>query len=286
MGNGSSSGSKSRVVRLPQTELPGLAVASTCGLGNPIHGSRNEIWLCPAYGPDAQTVMLYVKLGLPTRAMLAEVLCAQIAHCLGLETPLPYLVTVAPHHVGRERGTAIRLAFGAEDLSERAMARPIRSLDLLLDLLRKRKIEDLVAVFDEWIANDVRSPSDILVSPEARLYLIDHEAALGQHVAPADEVTNWLAGQLLTGLDTRARSQFLRRLRGRLAALHRVQLGEPPVALGFAQDGVPLYRALLQFLAERLGHMDRLISRRVMPEQGYLVESPAEDDDTPADATG
>lgn len=285
MARENTSGGRDKVVALPQAELPGLAVATTCGLGNTIHGSRNEIWLCPAYAADAQTVMVYVKLGLGTRAMLAEALCAQIAHCLDLETPVPYLVTVAPHHVGRERGGRAVLAFGAEDLSERAMARPVRSLDMLLDLLRKRKVEDLVSVFDEWIANDVRSPSDILVSPEARLYLIDHEAALGPTVGPADAVTNWLVGQLLAGLETRERALFLRRLRGRLAALHRVSLAEPPLAVGFAQDGVALYRALLQFLRERLVHMDRLISQRVLPEQGYIQEQPASDDPA-TDATG
>lgn len=262
-----------RVVAFPPVEPPGLPVAATAGLGNLIEGSRNEVWLCPAYAPGAQPVLLYVKLGLSTRALLVEALCAQLAHCIELDTPAPYLVTVSSHHVGRPRGTHA-LAFGAEDLSERAMARPLRSLSVLLELLRRRRVDDLVCAFDEWIGNDVRSPSDILVSPESRLYLIDHEAALAEGLAPDRPVTNWLATQLLHGLSNYERVLFLRRLRARLAALQRVQLQAVPGSVQYAQDGVALYSGLLQFLRERLTHLDRLVSQRVVPEQGYLQEDP------------
>lgn len=276
-----------QVVAFPSVDLPGLPVAATAGHGNRIEGSRNEIWLCPAYSPGPEPVMLYVKLGLSTRAMLVEALCAQVAHCIDLETPAPYLVTVSPHHVGRPPGKPA-LAFGAEDLSERAMARPLRALDLLLELLRRRKVDDLVSVFDEWIANDVRSPSDILVSPESRLYLIDHEAALAQSLHAGQSVTNWLADRLLVGLSDSERALLLRKLRGRLAALQRVRLTEVPLAVQFTPDGVAVYQTLLHFLRDRLAHLDRLMSERVLPIQGYLQET----DDTPdtssdrGDATG
>lgn len=266
-----------QVVAFPTVDLPGLTVAATCGLGNHITGSRNEVWLCPGYALGGEPVMLYVKLGLSTRAMLVEALCAQLAHCIGLDTAPPYLVTVSPHHVGRARGRHV-LAFGAEDVSERAMARPVRALHVLLQLLRARRLDDLATCFDEWIANDVRSPSDILVSPEQRLYMIDHEAAMAEGLRTDQAVTNWLAGQLLAGLNDPERVLFLRRLRGRLAALQRVPLAQVPLATQYSPDGVALYSALLQFLRDRLGHLDRLVSQRVMPEQAYLTES---DEDEP-----
>lgn len=277
-----------QVVAFPTAELPGLPVAATCGQGNRVEGSRNEVWLCPGYGFDGEPLLLYVKLGLSTRAMLVEALCAQLAHCIGLDTAPPHLVTVNPHHVGRPRGRPV-LAFGAEDVSERAMARPVRALQVLLQLLRARKLDDLACCFDEWIANDVRSPSDILVSPEHRLYLIDHEAAMAEGLQPGQTVTNWLAGQLLAGLSDVERALFLRRLRGRLAALQRVPLTEVPLAAQYSPDGVGLYSALLKFLRDRLAHLDRLVSQRVMPEQAYLTEAPTDEPaatPTHDDATG
>lgn len=281
----SSTAGGARLVEFPTVELPGLPVASTAGLGNRIHGSRNEIWLCPAYVPGPTPVMLYVKLGLGTRAMLAEALCAQLAHALNLDTPPPYLVTVNPAHVGRTRGPLV-LAFGSEDVSEHSMARPMRALDDLLQLLRRRKVADLLAVFDEWIANDVRSPSDLLVSPEGRLYLIDHEAALPDALDPGAQVTNWLATQLLEGLSNKDRTLLLRNLRARLPALMRVKLGQPPLAAQYSPDGVAIYTALLHFLRARLAQLDRLLSQRVLPEQGYLTETEPLQDPAADDAHG
>lgn len=269
-----------RVIALPGAELPGLGVAATSFTGNRVLGSRNEIWLLPAYGHNAQPLVLYVKLGLPTRTMLVEALCAQLAHCLQLDCPAPYLVTVNPLHVGRPRGLRV-LAFGAEDVSERAMARPLRSTTRLVELLQARRLDDLACVFDEWIGNDVRSPSDVLVSPEARIYLIDHEAALADGMKPGEAKTNWLCGRLLDTLDDRQRADFLRRLRARLASLHRVRLGEPPLAAQYSPDGIAIYRTLLQFLSQRLRHLDRLLSERVMPHQRYIIEIDDEETSAP-----
>lgn len=277
MPNASTQKGRSNVVELPGLELPGLGVAATAFTGSRIGGSRNEIWLCPAYGHGAEQLMLYVKLGLPTRAMLVEALCAQVAYCLGLDAPRPFIVTVNPKHVGRAAGPPA-LAFGAEDLAERSLAKPLRNVALLLDLLRSKKVADLACAFDEWIANDVRSPSDILVSPEERIYLIDHEAAIAPGLDPGQAVTNWLGGRLLEGLGDRERAAFLRQLRGRLAALQRVKLDAAPLAAQYSPQGVPLWNELREFLVQRLAHLDRILSERVVPEQRYLTEQAPADE--------
>lgn len=259
----------SKVIALPGVELAGLSVAATSFPGNQIRGSRNEIWLCAAYAADGQALRLYVKLGLDTRAMMAEALCSLLAHCLGLSTPRPYLVTVRPSHVGRS-GQQPVLAFGSQDVAQHSTAKPLRDLERLLQLLQARKVADLACVFDEWVANPVRSPSDILVSPESHVYLIDHEAALPAGQRPDQPATNWLAGRLLEGLSIKERVALLRQLRGRLAALQRVDLGDAPGASQYSPEGVHTWRLLLQFLRDRLQHLDRLISERIIPEQAYL----------------
>lgn len=261
------------VVALPGLELSGLGVAATSFPGNPVHGSRNEIWLCSAYAADGQALRLYVKLGLSTRAMLTEALCALLAQCLGLSVPQPYIVTVRPAHVGRS-GQQPVLAFGSQDVAQHSRARPLRDLDRLLQLLQARKVADLACVFDEWVANAVRSPSDILVSPDSQVYMIDHEAAMPQGHAPDQPATNWLAARLVQGLSDRERTALLRQLRARLTALQRVDLGDAPGVAQYSPDGVATWRQLLQFLRDRLHHLDRLVSERIIPEQRYLDLGP------------
>jgi hypothetical protein len=256
------------VVGLPPKGPPPLRVAATAGTGNPVHGSRNEVWRMPAYC-DGAPVRLYVKLGLTERAMMVEALCAQIATCLGIGASAPYLVTVKPRHAMRPDGPLV-LAFGVEDLADRGGARPVRSLDVLMEMLERLKLADLACALDEWILNDVRSPSDILVGSDANVYLIDHEAALGSAHAPHSTTTNWLADRLLERMHRDERPAFLRRLRGRLAALHRVDLGEPPLATQYSQDGARIYAELVAFLRDRLTHLDAIVSARVLPEQRTL----------------
>lgn len=264
------------VIPLPGLRLPNVGVAATCGQGNRVSGSRSDIWFCPAYGPDGQQLTLYVKIGLPHRAILVETLAAQLAQSVGLNTPDPYLVTVKPKHVGQQ-GTKDLIAFGTVDMSTRAMARPIRCLDQLFALLQRLKLADLCCAFDEWIANDVRHAKDILVCPENRLYLIDHESAMGEGVATDAALTNWLAAQLLRELTSTERIALLHKLRGRLAAFRRVEFDAGPLAVGYLQEGAAIYQSLVAFLIARLEHLDRLLSQRIVPEQMYLHESESTD---------
>lgn len=257
-------------------ELPPLRVAATSSTGNRQHGSRNEIWLCPGFC-DGSGVMLYLKPALPLRSMLVEALAAQLGQCLKLPMPNPYLVTVNPVHVGRPRGKPL-LAFGCEQVSERSLARVIRDLDQLLQLLQKLKLAEGVCAFDEWIGNSVRSPSDVLFDPEGRAYLIDHEGSMEPIMKSDAAVTNWLAARLLERQTPAERPGLLRALRAKVAAAHRARLGPIPAAVQYAQDGVAIYRALLDFLSARLQHLDQLLSERVMPGQLYLKPQPQADD--------
>lgn len=259
------------VIPLPGLQLSHIGVAATCGQGNRVSGSRSNIWFCPAYGPDGQQLTLYVKIGLTHRAILVETLAAQVAQSVGLKTPDPYLVTVRPGHVG-QTGTKPLIAFGTLDISTRAMARPVRCLDQLLALLEKLKLADLCCAFDEWIANDVRHANDILVCPEYRLYLIDHESAMAEGVEADAALTNWLASQLMQGLTDTERIALLHKLRGRLATFRRVSFDAGPLAVGYLQEGTAIYQSLVAFLITRLEHLDRLLSQRIIPKQMYLKE--------------
>jgi hypothetical protein len=265
-----------KVVPLRPVDLPGLGMASVASTGRRIDGSRNEVWLCQAYDATGQSLVLYVKPKLSPRSLLVEALAAQIGQCIGLPCPDPYIVTVNPLYVGGTRGKQI-VAFGSAQVGSRGLARPIHDVDSMLDSLQRFGLGPAACAFDEWIANPVRGPGDVMFDPEAGAVFIDHEAAMDPLTAPDAAVTNWIAARILERTAPGKRMELLKAIRTRAAAAHKAQLGQVPSVVQIARDGVAIYRSLLEFLAERLSHLDRLLSLRILPEQGYLTESPIQD---------
>jgi|GEM_PF-4470498 len=224
--------------------------------------------------------MLFVKPALSVRQLVAELVAAQVGSCLGLPCAPPFLVSVAPHHVGRTRGPA-SLAFGCQQVGPTGAAYPVRNLSLMLEMLRKAKLTDGVCVLDEWIANSVRGPGDIVFDPHQCVWLIDHEGAFEAHVRPDEAVTNWLANHLAATLTTRAqRSEFLARLHGRAAPMIDAKLGRMPPELRQVPGGEATYGAVLEFLVARLHHLGALLSARLIPEQRAISISSLSDDST------
>lgn len=215
--------------------------------------------------------MLYVKPALSTRRMMVEALAAQVAQCMGLPCPSPFLVTVRPQHVGRPAGSARIIAFGSEAVGPQALARSVMNVNILMELLQQLKLTETACVFDEWIANSVRSPRDVLFDPGSGAAIIDHEGAMERDTRPDEAITNWLAARLLERTPDKDRPALLRALQARTAAAHRARLSEVPAQAMFVQDGQDIYLELLQFLEARLHHLNTLISKRVLPEQGTLA---------------
>jgi hypothetical protein len=232
-------------------------------------GSRNEVWLCPAYDGAGRGVVLFVKPALTVRRIMVEALSAQVGQCMSVPCPDPYLVTVSPQHIGRPRGAKV-VAYGSEQVGNRSMAFPVLDNDTLLEMLGRQKLTESLLAFDEFIANAVRGPRDIVFVPEHGAFAIDHEGAMEESTLADQSVTNWIADRVLERLDAKQRPLFLKRLRAKAAALHAVKLGAAPSAVQFDQRGVPLYNELIDFLKQRLTHLDRLLSERVLPGQAYI----------------
>lgn len=268
------------VRELPGVGLPVLSLASTASLGGLIRGSRNELWRCQAFSSSGEGLILYIKPALNRRAMFIEALSAQLGQCLNLPCPNPYLVTVNPTHVGKPKGQKF-LAFGSEAANERGLAYPVRNLEVLIELLDKTKLTEAVCVFDEWIANSVRSSGDVLFDPDGRrAYIIDHEGAMESHTQPQSQVPNWLAMRITERVKPIDRPTLLHALRSKAVGAHRAKLDPIPSTVQAAQDGMIIYKELLMFLESRLQHLDRLLSQRVMPDQIYLIaQQPANDNE-------
>jgi hypothetical protein len=269
------------VVPIRRGFLPGIGVASTAPEGTRLTGSRSEVWQCPAYDSEGKGRILFVKPALGLRGILVEILSAQVGQCLGLPCPMPFIVTANPTHLGRPPGRKI-IAFGSELVGRLNFV--MHDTDFLLRELDRQKITETLLSFDEFIANDVRGPRDIVFDPTVGAVIIDHEGAMGASVLPGDSVANWIADRVLERTEQKNRPLLLKRLRAKVAALNELQMGPVPSAVQFDQDGVSTYTALLAFLVARLGELDRLLSQRVLPQQAYV--KPVEDTDETGRTTG
>ena len=269
---------KGKVVQIQPTIFPEVRAASVHSPGERISGSRNEVWLCPAYS-GSSTLLLYVKPFLSVRKIVAELVGAQVGICLGLPCPPPYIVSVAPHLIGGPRGPS-RLTFGAQHVGPHSRAFPVRSLSVMLEMLRKTKHAEGTCLLDEWIANSVRGPGDLLFDTQKAVWLIDHEGAFEASTRPDEAVTNWLATQLLEGLTRAQRTDFLTRLNLKLQPLANARLGRMPPELSQADRGPETYRAVIEFLEARLAHLGDLLSKRVLPEQMTLDDIPEASNDS------
>ena len=259
-----------KIIPLHASPMPGLGLASVAATGKKVVGTRSEVWLCQAYDSNAQGLILYVKPKLPLRSMLVEALAAQVGQCIGVPCPDPYLVTVKPTFVGGTPGKQL-LAFGSLQARGRGLATPIRDVEFMLETLERLGLTETACVFDEWIANSVRGPGDVLFDAELGVVFIDHEGAMEPQTAPESAVTNWIAARIVDRLAPGKKPQLLKAIRARAAAAQLAKLGPAPSVVQIAQDGVAIYQSLLKFLADRLTHLDRLLSARVLPEQTYIT---------------
>ncbi len=139
-----------------------------------------------------------------------------------------------------------------------------------MEALQRQKLIDPLVAFDEFVANPVRGPRDIVFTPAHGAAVIDHEGAMDLATRADQPVTNWLAERVLDALPARERPTFLKRLRAKVAVLHSTRFGAAPAAVLFGQQGALLYNALVKFVEQRLTHLDRLLSERVLPGQAYL----------------
>lgn len=264
---------RDNVVPFPGSELPDIPFATVHTAGVRVSGSRNAVWLCPAYSGAAEC-MVYVKPTLNTRQVVAELLCAQVAIAMGLPCPQPFLIGVGPHHVGEPRGRT-RLTYGCQQVGGRSTARVIRDLDLVFDALQKAKAHDGLSVLDEWVANSVRHERDLVFDLRSTVWIIDHEAALPRGVAPDEALTNWLADRLRERTDPDKRAEVLAALRKRAARTRALRLSGPPPGLEKLAEGPETWHEVVEFLHARLHQLDRLLSQRLLPSQTYLPFEPA-----------
>ena len=257
-----------KIYEFPVNELQQVELASVHSAGVPLNGSRNSVWLCPAYS-GAYEHMLYVKPMLTIRQLVAELMISKVALAMELPCPPSFLVAVNPKHVGMKPGPSI-LAFGSLQMGGRSTAKVIRNLDVMFMALEKAKAQHGICVLDEWAANSVRHERDMVFDPRGTIWIIDHEAAVPAGLAPDEYVTNWLADRLRDRTEEAKRAELLQALRKKTAKPRVMRIDGTPTELHKIVGANEQWRQVSDFLSQRMAELDRLLSQRILPGQMYL----------------
>lgn len=211
----------------------------------------------------------YVKL-LPPKQMYAEMFSAALGRHFGL--PVPYTSVVAARGADVGIGASIVPCLASVDTGARPISRVVR-LDDVNDLLNKWAHRRTAIVFDELIANSDRNLRNLLLGSDGKLWLIDHEEALGDPLSvPHRTICNHLLERLLADVQ-----KFERLRSGQLLAEQAEAFGECDFQAhalkslpGNCQVDPRHVNEVVEFLQARIHHMPGLIAKSVDPNQALL----------------
>lgn len=139
--------------------------------------------------PSKKRFNAYVKAVSP-RQIFAEVFCSLIGRSLNLPIPLTIPVIAKGESLGISAKTVMCVA--SLDCQSVPVGRAVR-VEAVIDLLQRWKHNRTAIVFDELIANSDRHLRNVLIGSDGKLWLIDHEEALGDPLTNTHRrITNYL----------------------------------------------------------------------------------------------
>ena len=212
----------------------------------------------------------YVKL-LPPKLMYAEVLSASLGQFLGLPVPYTSIVIARGSQVGVNTPRVICLA--SVDTSAKPIGRIVRP-DEVTSLLNKWSHKRISVAFDELIANADRNLRNVLLGSDGKLWLIDHEEALGESLkAPHRTICNHLLSLLIEDVsefEMRRSAQMINEEARPLSSCDFSVHAERSLP-GPCQVSVEHVSDVVAFLRARVHHIPRLIGGGTNLRQGELV---------------
>ncbi|MCE7762918.1 hypothetical protein GQL56_09720 [Pseudomonas putida] len=211
----------------------------------------------------------YVKL-LPPKQMYAEVLSALVGQHLGLPIPYTSVVVARGSQVGVNTPKVLCLASVATAAKPiTRIVRPSEVSHVLNSWANKR----ISVIFDELIANADRNLRNVLLGADGKLWLIDHEEALGESLkAPHRTICNHLLDRLIEDLGDFERRRSAEMLNVEAVPLNQVdfQTHAANALPSACQVSAEHVRDVVAFLEERVHHIPNLISSGMSLRQSSL----------------
>ena len=167
-----------------------------------------------------------------------------------------------------------RFAFGtlATDVRE---LQGMRNDTVLRSQLPRWRHLALAIAFDEWIANDDRTPSNLLFRGASEFVLIDHGDAIPSGLAPdGASTTNLLARLAYSDVSRDEELAAVRRVQQAATAFSRVDMAAiENASLAGSWDPDAMLQECCRLLTDRLPNLPDLIARRFGdPQQNLRIQ--------------
>lgn len=215
------------------------------------------------FAADLGDVSAHVKI--PTgngRRLYAECLGSAMAHALGLSVPRTYLVAVTP--TALPELDAPTWGFGTLTVHP-AVASPLQNNDSeVYAAIQYWANFHTLCVLDEWLANDDRTPENLLFDGRDFI-LLDHGEAIPDNLSARVRAPcgNHQLDRACLVLSEFEKHQALKRLKLSGAAIPALPLHHAKNALNvhWTTDGEVIIDEMITFLLERVPHLDTLLRK-------------------------
>lgn len=205
----------------------------------------------------------------PHFQLVREVICNLLAQIVELPVPTPYVLdTRGSDWDDGEHPFAFATDYeGYSSLLGRARQSP----STVQRLAGWPKFHATVA-FDEWIANDDRTLSNLLLAGPRNFLLIDHGESLPNHMSDATKFRNGLARHLVASETSTNPHDLARRVKTACAHFGHANFAQLAAAShSGAWDGTPQFAECLRLLEARLNRLPELIEEEFRLGQGQLL---------------
>lgn len=207
---------------------------------------------------------LFAKQTTP-QELVREVLCNLLAQAAGI--PVPKCFVIKP-----SGGAADDQFWFATEVAGRNYARAARSnLVQTTDFTNWRFFLQTVA-FDSWIANDDRTPQNLLFLGLNEYALIDHGEALPEAMEASDSFRNNLVQHMIAANPDVARRTLAKQVTDSARRFADIKFSEIQMAgMPRGWRGNPEFARYCILLTDRLNHLPQLIETEFGTAQGNLI---------------
>ena len=205
----------------------------------------------------------------PHHQLVREVLCNLLAQMVGIPVPTPCVLDIRESELwdgGDSFVFATRYA-GYSDLLQRTRESPT-----VVDRLVSWPSFLVSIAFDEWIANEDRTLSNLLFAGRREFLLIDHGEALPNHMDKGTKFRNSLARHLIASEPRTARQSLARRVKDSCTSFGQLNYGQlETAALLGAWKGNPEFGECMRLLQDRVNELPALIEEEFHVGQAQLL---------------
>ena len=206
---------------------------------------------------------------IPRHQLVREVLCNLLAQMVGIPVPTPFVLDIRESELW---DGAEPFVFGTRYVGYRDLLQRVRQSPTAVDRLVSWPSFLASVAFDEWIANEDRTLSNLLFAGRREFLLIDHGEALPNRMNEGTKFRNGLARHLIASEPRTPRQSLAQRVKESCAEFGQLDFRQLEIAalLG-SWNGNPEFGECLRLLRDRVNELPALIEKEFQVGQAQLL---------------